>query len=260
MANQSLMKELSMNSFNSNLIASSKLRAIRNEEKQYLILRFLREVLWSTQDILQLVMRLESRQSAHKSLKQMESLGVIKAHTFDALGGKIRLWGITQHGQSLAFDTETEMPYSAYFEPSRVSEQLIRHQLDLQRLRIKAEAQGWVSWQDGDRLGQLSKSTKRPDAIAINCAEVKVGVECERTFKTQKRYEQIFLSYLRLIKNNQLHEVVWVSPNADFCKRLEIQIKSIKQLKVAGQTVNIDPQKHHKHIHFCSYADWPNYE
>ena len=91
------MKEVLMTSFNSNLIASSKLRAIRNEEKQYLILRFLREVLWSTQDILQLVMRLESRQSAHKSLKQMEYLGVIKTHTFDAVGGKISLWGITQH-------------------------------------------------------------------------------------------------------------------------------------------------------------------
>lgn len=148
-----------MTSFNSNLIASPKLRAIRSEEKQFLILRFLREVLWSTQDILQLVMKLESRQSAHKSLKQMESQGLIKPHTFSAVGGKLTLWGITQHGQSLAFNTETEMPYSAYFEPSRISEQLIRHQLDLQRLRIKAEAHGWVNWRDGDRLGQLSKST-----------------------------------------------------------------------------------------------------
>ena len=249
-----------MTSSNTNLIPSSTLRVDRNKEKQYLILRFLREVLWSKQDILQLVMKLQSRQSAHKSLKQMELQGLIKPHTFSALGGKLTLWGITQHGQSMAFDTKTEMPYSTYFEPSRISEQLIRHQLDLQMLRINAEAQGWISWQDGDRLGQLSKSTKRPDAIAINNIGLKVGVECERTFKTQKRYEQILLSYLRLIKNQTVNEVVWISPTEDFTKRLKIQIQSIKQLKIAGQIIKVEPQKHHLHIHFCSYENWPNYE
>lgn len=253
------MRIIIMTSFNSNLIASPNLRTLRKEEKQYLLLRFLREVLWSRQDILQQVMKLESRQSTHKSLKQMESHGLIKPHTFSALGGKLKLWGITQHGQSLAFDIKSEMPYSAYFQPSRISEQLIRHQLDLQWLRINAEAHGWTKWQDGDRMGQLSKSTKRPDAIVLNSAGMKVGVECERSFKTQKRYEQILLSYLRLIKNQTVNEVVWVCPTQDFTERLEIQIKSIKQLRVAGQTVKIDSEKHHKHIYFCSYIDWPNY-
>lgn len=233
----------------------------RNEQKQYLVLRFLRESLWSSQDILQIVMNLKSRQAAHKSLKQMERLELVKSHTFQALGGNLKLWGITQHGQSCAFKTEFEIPYSAYFEPSRVSEQLIRHQLDLQKLRVKAEACGWSDWQDGDRLGGLSKSVKRPDAIAISNKNGKaIAVECERTFKTHKRYEQILLSYLRLIKNKTIDEVVWVSPTHDFSRRLEILIKSIKHLKIAGQIVNIEPEKHHKYIHFCSYDDWPNYE
>ncbi len=249
-----------MTSSSLNMIASPKLRAQRNEEKQHLVLRFLREVLWSTQDILQMVMKLQSRQSAHKSLKQMERLGLIKAHSFEVLGGSIKLWGITQHGQSMAFNIDSEMPYGAYFEPGRISESLIRHQLDLQILRVKAEAHGWLSWKDGDRLGKLSKSVKRPDAIVININNKKVGVECERTFKTHKRYEQILLSYLRLIKNQTVDEVVWVSPTHDFSRRLEILIKSIKQLKIAGQIIKIEPEKHHKHIHFCSYQDWPDYE
>jgi hypothetical protein len=241
------------------MIASPELREQRKAEKQYLVLRFLREVLWSTQDILQIVMKLQSRQSAHKSLKQLECLGLIKAYSFSALGGNLKLWGITQHGQSLAFNIESETPYAAYFEPSRISEPLIRHQLDLQRLRVMAETFGWKDWKDGDRLGQLNKSVKRPDAIVIN-NNTKIGVECERTFKTHKRYEQILLSYLRLIKNQTIDEVVWVSPTHDFSKRLEILIKSIKRLKVAGQTISIDPERHHKHIHFCNYQDWPNYE
>ena len=250
-----------MTSSNSNLLTSPSVRALRKNEKQYLVLRFLREALWSTQDVLQMLMKLQSRQAAHKSLKQMERLGLVKSHTFDALGGRLRLWGITQHGQSLAFNLESETPYSAYFEPNRISEQLIRHHLDLQLLRVKVEANGWFNWQDGDRLGVLNKDTKRPDAIAINSGSgMKVGIECERTFKTQKRYEQILLSYLKLIKNNTVNEVVWVSPTQDFSKRLEILIKSIKHLKIAGQIIKIDPQKHHQHIHFCSYEDWPHYD
>lgn len=242
-----------------NMIKNPQARKKRKDEKQLLVLRFLRQVLWSSQEILQVVMNLQSRQAAHKSLVQMELAGLVKAHLFYALGGKLKLWGITANGQTMAFNLKSETPYSVYFEPTRISEQLIRHQLDLQKLRIKAELVGWQDWQDGDRLGALSKSTKRPDAIALNDNGVKVAVECERTFKTVKRYEQILLSYLLLIKNNTISEVVWVSPSQDIAKRLEVLVKSIKKLKLAGQIVQIDPAKHHKNLYFCSYEDWPNY-
>jgi hypothetical protein len=244
---------------NQNMIANPQARKKRKDEKQYLVLRFLRQVLWSSQEILQVVMKLQSRQAAHKSLVQMELAGLIKAHKFEALGGKLKLWGITAHGQTMAFNLGTEKPYSVYFEPTRISEQLIRHQLDLQKLRIKAELIGWENWQDGDRLGALNKSTKRPDAIALNSNGLKVAIECERSFKTIKRYEQILLSYLLLIKNNTISEVIWVSPTQDFAKRLEVLVKSIKKLKLAGQIVQIEPEKHHKNLYFCSYEDWPNY-
>lgn len=126
-------------------------------------------------------------------------------------------------------------------------------------IRIKAEALGWTNWLDGDRLGNLESDAKRPDAIVLNESGLKVAIECERTFKTTKRYEQILLSYLRLLKSGEIKEVVWISPSTDFAKRLEVLIKSIKKLKLAGQIVQIDPAKHHKNLYFCSYEDWPNY-
>ena len=242
-----------------NMIANPQARKERKDEKQLVVLRFLRQVLWSSQEILQIVMKLQSRQAAHKSLVQMEQAGLVKSHLFYALGGKLKLWGITAHGQTMAFNLNSETPYSVYFEPTRISEQLIRHQLDLQKLRIKAEFLGWTDWQDGDRLGALTESTKRPDAISLNINGVKVAIECERTFKTVKRYEQILLSYLLLIKNNTISEVVWVSPTQDIAKRLEVLVKSIKKLKLAGQVVQIESVKHHKNLYFCSYEDWPNY-
>lgn len=249
-----------MNMDNQNLILDATNRKKRKTEKQTLVLRFLRQHLWSTQSILQVILKLQSRQSTHKSLCQMEQAGLVKSHIFSALGGKITLWGITAHGQVLAFIPEQEEPYSAYFEPSRISEQMMRHQLDLQMIRIKAEALGWTNWLDGDRLGHLENDAKRPDAIVLNESGLKVAIECERTFKTTKRYEQILLSYLKLLKTDVIKEVVWISPSEDFSKRLKVLITSIKKLKVAGQFIQIDPNKHHVNLYFCSYENWPNYD
>lgn len=243
-----------------NLISLSVDRKRRQLEKQYAALRFLRQHLWSSQAILQDVMHLQSRQAAHKTLSQMQSEGLVRSHQYLALGGKLTLWGITAHGQAMSFDTKTEELCSAYFEPSRISEQNIRHQLDLQRLRVNAEIHGWYGWTDGDRLGGLDKEAKRPDAITKNAQGLVVAIECERTFKTVKRYEQILVSYLKLLRAGQIAKVVWVLPTQDMADRLHLLVTSIKSVKVAGQTVQIDPAKHHANIHFCSYADWPNYE
>lgn len=241
------------------MITNPQARKKRQAEKQYLVLRFLRQHLWSTQLILQAILKLQSRQATHKSLCQMEQAGLVKSHIFSALGGKLTLWGITAHGQAVAFNPEHEELFSRYFEPSRISEQIIRHQLDLQMLRIKSEALGWANWLDGDRLGNLENDSKRPDAIVLNKSGLKVAIECERTFKTTKRYEQILLSYLRLLKKGIIHEVVWVSPSDDFSYRLKVLITSIKKLKFAGQIIQIDPNKHHANLYFCSYEKWPNY-
>lgn len=243
-----------------NLIANVNYRNDRKLEKQHAVLRFLRQHLWSSQNILQEVMQLKSRQAAHKSLSQMELIGLIRSYQYSALGGNLTLWGITPHGQAMAFNPSKEEPYSVYFEPSRISEQNIRHQLDLQKLRIIAEASGWHSWMDGDRFGNLDKNTKRPDAVVKNAHGVIHSIECERTFKSLKRYEQILISYLRMLRVGHVSRVVWVSPTQDMSERLKKIITSIQAVKIAGQRVLIDPAKHHINLHFCSYDQWPHFE
>ena len=246
-------------SLTNNLISSHIDREIRRNKKRQNVLRFLRQHLWSSQDILQEIMDLSSRQSAHKTLMQLESESLIKRYSFQALGGPITLWGITAHGQALAFYVGQEEMVKAIFEQSKVSEQNIRHQLDLQKLRVIAERCGWSNWTDGDRLGSLDKNTKRPDAIVNNNLGLIIAIECERSFKSLKRYEKLLLNYLKQIKNGEVSKVVWVSPTEDFKKRLEVLIKSIKSLNVSGQVVQIDPKKHHINLNFCSYQEWPQY-
>lgn len=243
-----------------NLIKDYEQRNERQQQKQILVLRFLRQHIWSSQDILQQVLALSSRQATHKTLFRLEMQGLIRRHTYIALGGAITIWGITSVGQAMAFNVATESMVAAHFVPNRISELTIRHQLDIQQLRLKAEKAGWYCWIDGDRLGTKNKDQKRPDALAKNTNGILLAIECERTFKSTKRYEQILVNYLRLIKAGEITKVVWVSPNSDISSRLESIIKAIKFVRINGQKVDIAPNKHHTNLHFCSYQDWPNYE
>ena len=240
-----------------NLLMTPDLRQQRKADKRMKLMRFLRQHLWSTQDILQEVLQLASRQAAHKTLTQLESESLVKRHKFEALGGAVTLWGITAHGQAMAFDPITESLYAAYFEPSRVSEQNIRHQLDLQKLQLEAERHGWTNWTDGSRLGDIPKNGKRPDAIATDPQGHRSAIECERTIKTQKRYEQILLAYLRAIKAGKVDNVIWVSPTLEISQRLRAIITGIKSVNIAGQRVAIEPDKHHTYLAFTDYARWP---
>lgn len=250
-----------MNSNNQNLITNPQARTDRRHEKMQSVLRFLRQHIWSSQNILQQVMKLQSRQATHKTLIQMKELGLTNSHQYKSLGGTQTLWGITSHGQAMAFNPKIkEELINAYFEPSKVSLQNINHQLDLQKLRLIAESDGWVEWVDGDRLGGLEKNAKRPDAIVKNRNSLLLAIECERTFKTQRRYSQILVSYLILLKNNKVSKVVWVMPTKELVERLRCLVFGIKYVVISGQRVSINPEKHHANIHFCSYEDWPNYE
>lgn len=187
----------------------------------------------------------------------MESEDLVRRHKYQALGGAVTLWGITAHGQAMAFDPVSETPYAACFEPSRISEQNIRHQLDLQRLRLAAERKGWMEWTDGSRLGDIPKDGKRPDAIAIDPQARRVAIECERTLKTMKRYEQILVTYLRAIKSGKVDIVIWISPTLEISQRLKTIITGIKTVRIAGQRVSIEPERHHRNLVFTDYAHWP---
>lgn len=234
------------------LIPASE-RKVRQLEKRRRLLRFLRGELWSTAELLGQVLGLQSRQAVWKSLRQFEAEQIIRRHEYSVLGGSLLIWGITAHGQGLAFNPESETVRRHYFEPSKVSEFTLRHTLDIQRLRLAAELAGWSDWQNGESLGAVGKGLKRPDAIAIDPAGIKTAIECERTLKTVKRYEVVLSAYLQSLKRDEYSRVVWVCPTADISLRLQAIICGIESVTVAGQRVRIDPQRHHLNLRFEDY-------
>jgi len=241
-----------------NLLGTPADRLQRVQQKRAQVLRFLRQEIWSSQEILGGVMGVESRTAAHKNLTRMEDEGLLRRHRVEGLGGgAITLWGITSHGQALAFDPATESPVASYFEPGRVAEITIRHALDLQRLRMQGERSGWRDWINGDRLPELLKGGKRPDAMATSPAGLKTAIEIERTIKTSKRYEQILASYLMSLKSEQVHQVIWLSPTEALALRLRAIVLGIRSVTIQKQRFAVDPQKHHGRLSFLGYRQWP---
>jgi len=240
-----------------NLLVAPADRQQRVLQKRTQVLRFLRQEIWSCQEILGAVMGVESRTAAHKNLARMEEEGLLRRHKVEGLGGgSITLWGITSHGQALAFDPVSETPVASYFEPNRVAEITIRHALDLQRLRVQGERAGWKDWINGDRLPELLRGGKRPDAVAMSPTGLRTAIEIERTIKTSKRYEQILASYLMSLKAEQVDQVVWLLPTDDFAVRLRAIVLGIRAVTIQKQRFAVDPQRHHQRLAFMSYARW----
>lgn len=241
-----------------NLIASPQQRQARKEQKEQHILQFLRQQIWSTSEILGSVASLRSRQGIHDTLSRMEKDGFLVRYQLETIAGKKTIWGITNHGQICAFDPDNDdAPNANHFEPSRLSETTAHHHLGIQKIRLSAEENGWSEWIDGNRLKSISKDGKRPDAIVNHPSGMKYAIEFERTFKTIKRYEAILSTYLQALKKGDMDMVIWICPDLKSQRRLERIILGIKTVNVKGQSLQIDPERHHVKLRFTTMACWP---
>lgn len=235
------------------LIASPANRAARTASKRHALLRFLRKNYYTTAEIVGLVMGIASRQGVHTTLAAMERDDLLHRETVEANGRSWTLWGITAHGQALAFDPVAgERPEGKYFEAGRVGLTVLAHTLDLQRIGIQIERAGWTDWQLGDRLEKWQADVSRPDALVTSPQGSRVAIECERTIKTVKRYEVVLSDRLKAIKRGQFQRCVWLCPTGELATRLQTIITGIEDVIVAGSRVKIQ-ERHLAMLAFGGY-------
>src|SRR5581483_3416405 len=210
------------------LIRDPKVRLQVHVQKQTKILEWLKTETYSSPDILALVVGLAHRQSLHKVLGTMQEQGVIRHAKVPVVGGHQTLWGITEHGQALAYDlSKNETPSAKIFEPGRISALRLRHILGLQKMKWQALQTGWSGWKNCDRGVQPHKRNEkfkhRPDVVTIDPAGRVVAIELELTFKTIKRYQQEVLpSHVREIcLHHQYQHVLWVCASVEDTKRMK---------------------------------------
>jgi len=143
------------------LIRSYEERQIRMNDKKHIILKYLRDEIWSNSLNLGQIIGV-SKTAIYKTLNKLESQQLIRSHYIPEL--KFNIWGVTQKGLLYSWDEDEVMEDRSCFEPSKIKAVMIQHHLDLQQARYQAEAVGWQKWLPGN---QLPKGiAKRPDAIA----------------------------------------------------------------------------------------------
>lgn len=233
---------------------SSQARSERIEEKRNLILRFLREEIWSDPKCLGELLQVKPA-ATYRTLAGLVEEGLLRSAQIPMVGGHIGLWGITTHGQAMAAMPGEEV-FEKVFSPSRVSPRYVQHILDIQRLRILAEHSGWSQWVNADRIEKWAEGQPRPDAYATSTAGERVAVECERTIKSPKRYGGILNAWLQAIRRNEVQRVAWVSPDPRIRDRLQQIICGITHIDVAGQSVLI-PRDRFEKLSFLTYQEWP---
>ncbi len=214
------------------LIRDPQLRLQIHAQKQSKILEWLKTEIYSSPEILALVLGLNHRQSLHKILVTMQEQSIIRHARVPVVGGHQILWGITEHGQALAYDvSKNETPSPRVFEPGRISALRLRHILGLQKMKWQALQAGWTGWKNCDRgvkpQRKADKPKHRPDVLVIDLAGVVIALELELTFKTVKRYAQeVIQSHAQqMIDELAYQRVLWVCPTAEDVQRMKNLIR-----------------------------------
>ena len=237
------------------IITNHRERFARAAEKRRLLLRFLREELYTTPKVAGLVMSVGER-AARQTLAPMEAAGLIKRWPIQLFDGlqTITIVGITTMGQGHAFDPATEKVIDRAFDPARFSVMFLQHTLDIQRLRIEATASGHVKqWVNGDRLAAIKAGEKKPDAVCLTADAVRIAIEAERSIKSPKRYQAIVEGHLTAMHQGKWQRVVWTFPDANTMERVKAMVFGVTRVRIAGIDTLIDPAKHHANFRFCLY-------
>ena len=238
-------------------------RSARIEEKRRKILRFLRDEIYTTREITQAILDLAPT-PAKMTLAAMCRDDLIRMERVSCAKGINRfLYGITPHGQAMAFDPDAgEKPNAKVFEPGRVGLTTLAHFLQIQMMRVKAEKAGFTDWIIGDRGAMFEKNQCRTDAIVTSNTGEKLGIEVELTIKTIKRYEVVILDRLKQIKSRIFERVVWITKDEDIKKRLESMLKSIDKVTFEHsgklQTVTITDE-HKARLCFTTLDKFPTF-
>ena len=244
------------------LLKGIKASRERRDEKQKIILNFLKCEVVTTQEIVEQLLACR-RQAAWKTLRGMEQDNLILQHEFKTEIARKTIWGLTQHGAALAHPPGAD---AQYFEPSRMGENTLAHDLWLQKIRLRAERAGWKNWKNDKQIrrlvGQVSKAGKGrsewiriPDGVATTPSGEVVAVEVERTVKAPKRYSYIMSTYLQMISKKTIQRVHYVCVTPSVRDRVSAAFRALRSVPVDGAQVGID-EKHQAKFDFFTIDEW----
>jgi hypothetical protein len=224
------------------LISDPKERAERAAEKEQFVLEWLADFVYSTTDVLGVVLELKPSATL-SALRRLERKGYIVRDEILVYGRIVLpIWGITMTGL-MAYLTpqQIETQKLRYHQKGRVALSSLQHEMDVQRVAIfcerskKYDSEEWTT--NRDLPWPSKKSDPRwpvyPDGLMHlpingdknNLAEI--AVEVERTRKTPKRYVQILKGHAANIAQGRYHGVIYFCVDQQAGESLKALFKRI---------------------------------
>lgn len=199
-----------------NLIICSKLphaekMAIFNKRIATL-LRFLLEENYTSLENIGLMLNVP-KQTALRLTKHLCGKQYLNKLEVDiGLARPISLFQPTNTGIMFALHDGEELPELR--DANRINPATIYHDLKLQQIRFKLEAQGYHSFMSAWHISRLLKKRnekvpKIPDYTCTNPEGDKVAVEYERTIKSKNRYQEVIEQYMDIKNRGVIKQVIY---------------------------------------------------
>lgn len=247
------------------LIADPARRTERAQVKRDQVLAFLRDEIWTVTEVVATLLGI-GYAAAHALMKAMRRDNLITSSPLfiPSARGAVRvvLHGITAHGLAFAWKLDEECESRKPWEAGKTNALFVRHQIEVQLARVKAERMGWAEWRPARQMMGMG-FPKLPDAEGVDPSGVSVAIEVEREIKTGKRYEAVIGAYIAQMKQDgRWSRVDYLCPNEDFALRLARVFGNLRQLKLEnrdgqpGKVGNLQ-QAHLDRFRFYAAAVWP---
>ena len=219
------------------------------------VLRFLFEETWTHRDIIGDLFSGISTEEVNQYLDDLESKRFARREQYSfGYSSSEEIWGITTHGVRQVQESSDGLEPMPHFIKRMVNPTSMSHQLDIQRLRVVAESNGWRNWQRNPTSELKRSGIKYPDAVVVRPDGLRVAIEVERSVKKKEEYAQILVSHLESYKQRLWDKVYYLSPNIKTKERLQSIFNQMKEVTYFGQVVRLNDD-YRMLFQFCTYDD-----
>ncbi len=214
-----------------NLIRDRATRYQRNADNRQRVTQFLIQETYSTIPNLMVLLNYQKRQPLDRLLAKLRDLGVIKKYELKTPEGKLALWGITDLG--LAQDHRKSGEIETSFYPYRLTSPNVKHKLQVQRIRLYLEKNGWSDWQSSkqESVRKTYQLEHKPDGLIKSPSGRKIAIETISTLQQVSRYRSILKSYIQAKENQYCDAVFFIVESPPIRALLEARFDKVKYIR-----------------------------
>lgn len=237
-----------------NFIRSYSERMAKSNDNETEILRFLKDEIFSTAEILSKVLNYSATSTVYSVLKRMCAKGLLSTEKVD-LGGyrPFKLYGITQHGAVMVLGDHEDPFKLKAFEPSKITLSTLEHRLDTQKISLVARNHGY-QWKATGNL-KLEKGQKYPDGLMRKDGNI-FAVEVERVAKSPRRYREIVEIYFNQLVTNNWAGVVYLFPDMQLRDRVKRIFHAVDSASIGGKLQPLTHEIIDRYFQFKTYEEF----